>query len=185
VSQTSAAASWFVFYQQALLETHPDAILGRIHLARASIRARQQVLPPPSADERSRLEDGLRNLSIVEREYPALPTSIRPTKYVTLSSADHRWLGLSESVCELLGYTHGELVGRPARDFVAPEYADRTQKYFEQLKRDGTFEGRHAVICRDGSKAAFTFKARVFPDGAIIAYWFMDENEGMTGVPPA
>lgn len=166
--------SWFDLYRQALLETNPDAMLGRMHLARASMRARLLQPPAPDRDESSRLQDGMRNLQILEREQHALERSgrVRNTDYVTLSSSNHHWLEVSEGICDLLGYSRSELVGRSATEFVAPELRDHNRVIFDSLLKTGSAAGTQAVICKDGERVAFDFQSRVFPDGSIITYWY-------------
>jgi PAS domain S-box-containing protein len=175
MADTGPRVNWAVLYEQALFETNPEALLGRVQLARAAIRARIAEVPPPSGDEQTRLQDGLRNLAIVEKEYPELAGAdhVPPTPYVTLSSPEHVWLGVSEGVCELLGHPRCDLLGRRATEFVAPEFKEKTPVIFEALKRDKTLEGKIAVVSKNGSTIAFDFKARVFPDGSIIAYWYL------------
>jgi PAS domain S-box-containing protein len=165
---------WFELYRQALLETRSDALLGRTQLARAAMRARLLELPPPDRDEQSRLQDGLRNLQILEREFQELAESgkIRATNYVTLSSPDHRWLAVSEGICELLGYERSELLGRPAREFIAPELREKTQALFDELLRNRQVAGTHTVVRKDGQRVVFHFQAHSFPDGSIINYWY-------------
>jgi PAS domain S-box-containing protein len=174
VSPERSSVNWFELYRQALLETHPDALLGRAHLARAAIRARLRDLPAPTRDEQSRMEDGLRNLNIVEREHQTLVQAgkLRATHYVTLSSREHNWVEVSEGICELLGYERSELLGRPAREFVAPELREKTQAIFQDLMRNGRAAGAHMAIRKDGRRISFDFQAHAFPDGSIISYWY-------------
>lgn len=166
--------SWFDLYRQALLETNPDAMLGRMHLARAAMRARLLQPPAPDRDESSHLQDGMRNLQILEREHGALerPGKVRNTDYVTLSSSDHLWLEVSEGICHLLGYSRSELVGRSATEFVAPELRAYNQEIFALLLKTGSAAGAQVAICKDGQRVTFDFQSRVFSDGSIITYWY-------------
>jgi PAS domain S-box-containing protein len=173
VSPASASVSWLVLYQQALLETNPDALMGRTHLARSAIHARSRQQPAPGEDERSRMEDGLRNLRMLEREYQVLVDAgkLRATHYVTLCSRDHRWVEVSDGVCELLGYDRSELVGHAAREFVDPEFRENNQATFEALLRDGFVAGTKCIVHKNGQRISVDFEARRYPD-AIIAYWY-------------
>jgi len=151
--------------------------MGRLHLARAAIRAHLSPgdhAPGHNRDERSRLEDSLRNLSILEKEHRAAVHSgqVRHTDYVTLSTSDHIWIEVSEGVCELLGYSRSELLGRAAREFVASDLLEKTKEAFDCLVRTGLSEGTSAVIREDGKRIDFEFRARILPDGSIINYWY-------------
>lgn len=143
-------------------------------LARAAMRARLRDEPGPDRDEINRLEDGLRNLQILDREHKALAQAglVRQTDCVTLSSRDHRWLEVSEGICQLLGYPRSELVGRIAKDFVAPELQEKTTAIFSALVRTGSAAGTHTVIRKDGQRVNFEFQSSVFPEGSIITYWY-------------
>ena len=163
-----------MLYEKALLETEPDALLAHVHLAGAAMRARLQESPEPDRTERSGLIDGLRNLAALEREHAALPKDghVQPTRYVTLSSAEHRWLGMSDGVCQILGYSREELLGAPAEDFVAPELREDARRVFGILTRESQYEGESAVVRKDGTRILFKIKARVLPDGSIVGYWY-------------
>jgi PAS domain S-box-containing protein len=169
---TPSSGNWTVLYQQALLETDAEALPGRIHLARASVRARLREDPEPG--ERSSLGDALRNLSAMEQEHhhSFRAGDLQPTPYVTLSSPDHHWLGVSDGICTLLGYARDELVGRVAREVVPPELEHATEEVFRRLLAEGRASGTHVVQRKDGTRVPIDFHARTFPDGSIISYWY-------------
>jgi PAS domain S-box-containing protein len=177
VFEDTTPASWFALYKQALLELDPSALAARIELALSSIRAQLAELSPASAnfaEDRQRLQDALRNLTILQREQRDGPesTGLPFSPYVVLAARDRRWIAISDGVCELLGYARNELLGKRIEELTVPELKPKTEELFEEFVTVGSMDGEYALSHKDGHPVPFHFKARVFPDGAMIAIWY-------------
>jgi PAS domain S-box-containing protein len=120
------------------------------------------------------LQDALRNLDVIEREChrDQPPDQFPATAYVVLASPERRWLEVSDGVCKLLGYAREELIGRQIDELAAPEWKPQTPELFEEFVAAGPMDGEFALIQKQGTRVTFDYKARVFSDGAMIAYWY-------------
>ena len=174
--EDTSPASWYNLYKQAMLEIDPQALPGRVQLAQAAIRGRLAEIAAvsPNLEEPLPLQDALRNLVILERmcEQDSRSGQLPTTPYVALANPQRRWLEVSDGVCKLLGYPRAELIGRQIDDLAAPEWKPQTPKMFEEFMAVRSMDGEFALIHKQGHRVTFTYKARVFPDGAMIAYWY-------------
>ena len=173
--EDSSSASWYNLYKQAMLEIDPQALLGRVQLAQAAVRARLDEIAVVSAKEESGpLQDALRNLEILEREChrEKPPDQFPATPYVVLANPQRVWLEVSDGVCKLLGYAREELIGKQIDDLAAPEWKPQTAELFEEFVAARAMDGEFALVHKLGHRVTFEYKARVFPDGAMIAYWY-------------
>ena len=174
--EDSSPASWYNLYKQAMLELDPQALLGRVQLAQAAIRGRLAEIAAvsPNAEEPLPLQDALRNLNILEQgcHKEALPDQFPATPYVVLANPQRRWLEVSDGVCKLLGYSREELIGRQIDELAAPEWKPQTPELFEEFVAARSMDGEFSLIHKQGQRVTFQYKARMFPDGAMIAYWY-------------
>jgi PAS domain S-box-containing protein len=181
LTEDATPGGWFTLYKQAMLEVDPSVLAGRIQLAKSAIQARLVEFSGHSEhvrEEGQRLQDALRNLVLLEREPLAGSSThqLPATRYVVLADRDRRWLAFSESVCELLGYPRAELLGRQIDELAAPELQPTTKAVFEEFVSLRSMDGVYALIHKDGHRVNFHYKARVFPDGAMIAFWYPDSQ---------
>ena len=103
-------------------------------------------------------------------QFPATP-------YVVLANPQRIWLEVSDGVCKLLGYTR-ELIGKQIDDLAAPEWKPQTAELFEEFVAARAMDGEFALGHKLGQSVTFEYKARVFPDGAMMAL----VSKKMTGV---
>lgn len=67
--------------------------------------------------------------------------------------ADGHWLRLNRTYCDLLGYTHDELMGKTFQDITHPEDLDKDLALYDQLKHReiATYSMEKRYIRKDGS----------------------------------
>jgi PAS domain S-box-containing protein len=94
-------------------------------------------------------------------QFPATP-------YVVLANPQRIWLEVSDGVCKLLGYAR-ELIGKQIEDLAAPEWKPQTAELFEEFVAARAMDGEFALGHKLGQRVTFEYKARVFPDDAMIA----------------
>lgn len=59
-------------------------------------------------------------------------------------------LSVNEAPLRILGYSREEMLGRPLRDFVAPESRASCDAYLAQIQRDGVSSGLLPVVAKSG-----------------------------------
>ena len=92
-------------------------------------------------------------------------------EYVVFADRERRWVEVSDGICRLLGYSRTELLGRTIDELAAPELKEDVPTRFENFVRDGFQQGTYALRHRTGRRVPIAYKARVFPDGCLAAWW--------------
>jgi PAS domain S-box-containing protein/diguanylate cyclase (GGDEF)-like protein len=87
--------------------------------------------------ERRRIEDALQ----VSREQLASVFDEAPIG-MALATLDKEWIQVNDALCETLGYTESELIGKHLDDLIAPDEVDTIRRYLRQL-HDGDVIGYH------------------------------------------
>lgn len=87
---------------------------------------------------------------------------------VFIKDAQSRFLALNRSMCELMGASHEELVGKTDYDFVAKEYADLFRNVDRQVLLNGEIDEKQEILPRNGkTHTIVTRKQRAYlPDGS-------------------
>ena len=91
--------------------------------------------------------------------------------YIVFADRERRWVEVSDGVCHLLGYSRTELLGRTIDELAAPELKEDVPTRFEDFVRDGFQQGTYALRHRAGRRVPIAYKAKVFPDGCLAAWW--------------
>lgn len=65
----------------------------------------------------------------------------------------------------VLGYSVEELLGKPMRDMVAPEFRDQFDEYLARIQRDGTAQGLICVLTRTGQRRIWEYFNTLQTDG--------------------
>jgi PAS domain S-box-containing protein len=68
-----------------------------------------------------------------------------------------RFLSVNPVPARLLGYTVEEMMGKPMRDFVDPQYRDQFDTYLREIARTGEARGLLAVITRSGEQRVWEY----------------------------
>jgi two-component system cell cycle sensor histidine kinase/response regulator CckA len=82
--------------------------------------------------------------------------------------AEGRYVFLNRAFETTFGYRLNEMIGRPFRDFTAPEVAERDLATFGRLlgMRDGVYNYETVHLHKDGSRIHLSFNAKPVLDGA-------------------
>ena len=78
---------------------------------------------------------------------------------------DGRLLSVNELPARLLGYTRAELLNKPMRDFLLPEYRALFDEGLETLKASGSLTGQMVVLTKSGERRIWEFHNTVRTDG--------------------
>lgn len=74
-------------------------------------------------------------------------------------------LSVNETPLRILGYSREEMLGKPLRDFVAPEARASCDVYLEQIQRDGFSKGLLPVLTKNGAIRLWEFNNSLRRDG--------------------
>src|SRR5580693_8047074 len=83
-----------------------------------------------------------------------LPLATQPKKepeFVTLVDSDRRYVEVSESFCQLVGYRREELIGRRYDELTAPDTSD-IEGVFALFSRLGYMQGLWVLVTRRGTR---------------------------------
>lgn len=83
--------------------------------------------------------------------------------------AQRRYVSVSDSACELLGYTRAELLAMRIDDLSAPSGA-HVPAMFHRYVDDGQMNGIFALRRKDGKFVRIRFQSST-ADGRYVAYW--------------
>jgi len=87
-------------------------------------------------------------------------------QYVTVVDSDRKYVEVSDSFCQLVGYQREELVGNRYDDLTAPNTNDISTVYglFEKL---GYMHGLWMLVSREGTRILVRYEAWIRPDSYI------------------
>jgi PAS domain S-box-containing protein len=111
--------------------------------------------------DRKRAEDALRESEdryrdLVEHSYDLICT--HDLEGILLSA--------NETPLRILGYSRGELLNKPLRDFVTPEARPLCDAYLSQVQRDGFAKGLLPVLTKSGEVRVWEYNNSLRRDGA-------------------
>jgi cold shock protein len=89
-----------------------------------------------------------------------------PPTYTTVVSQDHKYVDVSESFSELVGYNIQELIGKRYDDLTAADTADIPTTY-NLLSRLGYMHGLWMLVHRSGYRILVRYEAWLRPDTNI------------------
>ena len=115
-----------------------------------------------------------------ETEYPEWARSIVKTlrqeleapqfevepQYVTVVDGDRRYVEVSDSFCQLVGYQREELVGMRYDDLTAPNTND-IPTVFGLFQKLGYMHGMWMLVSREGTRILVRYESRLRPDSYI------------------
>jgi PAS domain S-box-containing protein len=115
-----------------------------------------------------------------ETEYPEWTRSIVKTlrqeleapqfevepQYVTVVDSDRRYVEVSDSFCQLVGYQREELVGKRYDDLTAPNTSD-IPTVFGLFQKLGYMHGMWMLVSREGTRILVRYEAWLRPDSNI------------------
>src|SRR5208282_2959447 len=68
-----------------------------------------------------------------------------------------RFLALNPGLARLLGYSVEEVLGKPVRDFIDPQYRDQFDTYLREIERTGEAHGLMALVARSGERRIWEY----------------------------
>jgi PAS domain S-box-containing protein len=101
----------------------------------------------------------------LRQELEARQFEVEP-QYVTVVDSDMRYVEVSDSFCQLLGYQREELVGMRYDDLTAPNSND-IPTVFSLFQKLGYMHGLWLLVSRQGTRVLVRYEARLRPDSYI------------------
>jgi len=101
----------------------------------------------------------------LRQELEALQFEVEP-QYVTVVDSDRKYVEVSDSFCQLLGYQREELVGKRYDDLTAPNTND-IATVFGLFQRLGYMHGLWMLVSREGTRILVRYEAWLRPDSYI------------------
>ena len=96
---------------------------------------------------------------------PQFPLHVAP-EYTTVVDIDHRYIQVSNSFCQLVGYRREDLIGKKYDDISAPGTND-IPVVFSLFMRDGYMHGLWMLVHRTGTRILVRYDAWIRSDSKI------------------
>jgi PAS domain S-box-containing protein len=93
------------------------------------------------------------------------PFEVEP-QYVTVVDRDRKYVEVSDSFCQLVGYQREELIGKQYDDLTAPNTND-IPTVFELFEKLGYMHGMWMLVSREGTRILVRYEAWLRPDSYI------------------
>jgi PAS domain S-box-containing protein len=87
-------------------------------------------------------------------------------QYITVVDSDGKYVEVSDSFCQLVGYQREELVGKRYDDLTAPHTND-IPKVLALFARQGYMHGLWLLVSRGGSRILVRYESWLRPDSYI------------------
>jgi PAS domain S-box-containing protein len=101
----------------------------------------------------------------LRQELAARQFEVEP-QYVTVVDSDRKYVEVSDSFCQLVGYQREELVGKRYDDLTAPGTND-IPSVFGLFSRLGYMHGLWLLVSREGTRILVRYEAWLRPDSYI------------------
>ncbi len=104
----------------------------------------------------------------VHQELESDPSSgfVVNSEFVTVVDSDRKFVEVSDSFCQLLGYRREELIGKPYDDVTAPNTND-IPTVFRLFMKQGYMHGLWMLASRRGTRVLVRYESRIRPDSYI------------------
>ncbi len=124
--------------------------------------------PPRVTRYESEAEYPARTRLIVRslRQELAAPQFEVEPHYVTVVDRDRKYVEVSDSFCQLVGYQREELVGKQYDDLTAPNTND-IPTVFRFFQKAGYMHGMWMLVSREGTRILVRYEAWLRPDSYI------------------
>ncbi len=90
--------------------------------------------------------------------------------YVVYFDEQRRWLNVTPGVCELLGRSRDEIVGKKMDAFV-PDELGVNPELFTEFLQDGYQTSVIALVRSDGTLLGIRAHAKRLEDGCLVMWW--------------
>jgi len=84
---------------------------------------------------------------------------------VCVHDLEGRLLSVNPVPARLLGYSVEEMMRRPMRDFIAPQFRDQFEAYLREIERTGEAHGSLAVVTRSGEQRIWEYHNTLRTEG--------------------
>jgi PAS domain S-box-containing protein len=101
----------------------------------------------------------------LRRELEGPQFEVEP-QYVTVVDRDRKYVEVSDSFCQLVGYQREELVGMRYDDLTAPNTND-IPTVFSLFQKVGYMHGMWMLVSREGTRILVRYEAWLRPDSYI------------------
>ena len=101
----------------------------------------------------------------LRQELEATQFEVKP-QYVTVVDSDRRYVEVSDSFCQLVGYQREELVGKRYDDLTAPNTND-IPTVFGLFQKLGYMHGMWMLVSREGTRILVRYESWLRPDSYI------------------
>jgi PAS domain S-box-containing protein len=97
---------------------------------------------------------------------PSSPAFDVASQYVVVVDSDRKYVEVSDSFCQLVGYQREELLAKRYDDLTAPNTND-IPKVFGLFARQGYMHGLWMLVSREGTRILVRYEAWLRPDSYI------------------
>jgi PAS domain S-box-containing protein len=97
---------------------------------------------------------------------PEIPRIRVAPQYVTVVDIDRRFVEVSDSFCQLMGYSREELIGKRYDDLTAPGTTDVSSVY-SLFAKAGYMHGLWLFVSREGKRILVRYESWLRPDAKI------------------
>jgi PAS domain S-box-containing protein len=113
------------------------------------------------------LRDAVKSMrqELQSRTSPRPRLEVKP-EFITLVDGDRRFVQVSESFCQLLGYRPEELIGKPYDEVTAPNTND-IPTVFRLFTQSGYMHGLWLLASRQGTRVLVRYESWIRPDSYI------------------
>src|ERR1700704_277556 len=108
--------------------------------------------------------DWTRGILLSLRQAPS-QFEVKP-QYVTVVDSDRRYVEVSDSFCQLVGYQRDELVGKRYDDLTAPNTND-IPTVFDLFQKLGYMHGLWMLVSREGTRILVRYECWIRSDDLI------------------
>ena len=84
---------------------------------------------------------------------------------IFIADLDGRYVEVNEAGCRMLGYDHGELIGKTIIDLIPPEDEERLWQDRERFLQGATNVGEWMLLKKDGTYLTVEVSAKILADG--------------------
>jgi len=142
--------------------------LGAYTEVSAEMSKGKPYTPPRVTRYESEAEYPARTRLIVRslRQELAAPQFEVEPHYVTVVDRDRKYVEVSDSFCQLVGYQREELVGKQYDDLTAPNTND-IPTVFRLFQKAGYMHGMWMLVSREGTRILVRYEAWLRPDSYI------------------
>jgi PAS domain S-box-containing protein len=125
---------------------------------------------PPTLIKYDRQDENLSQLmsavdALRKQAEPQFPLHVAPD-YTTVVDTEHRYIQVSDSFCQLVGYRREDLIGKKYDDISAPGTND-IPAVFSLFIRDGYMHGLWMLVHRTGTRILVRYDAWIRSDSKI------------------